>query len=104
MEMVAKYDTKSLMMLPVAAFHLQNPSSIDPTDALVVVNEDSIFGLMTSNEAILQWLLKNELSLFRRLHVKPKHCLLPLTWWKSHELQFPNISFIARQILEILGS
>jgi hypothetical protein len=35
--------------------------------------------------------------------VKPKHYLLPLTWWKFDELQFPNISFIARQIFEILG-
>ncbi len=98
MEMVVEYDIKSLMSLLVGAFHLQNPNSIDPTDALVVVNEDSIFGLVTSNETILQGLLKNELSLFHHLHVKPKHCL-PLTWWKSHELQFPNIYFIARQIL-----
>jgi hypothetical protein len=70
----------------------------------VVVDEDSIFGPMTSNESILQGLLKNELSLFYHLHVKPKHYLLPLNWWKSHELQFPNISFVARQILGIIGS
>ncbi len=104
MEMVVEYDIKSLMLLLVGAFHLQNPSFIDLTNALVVVNEDSIFGLVTSNEAILQRLLKNELSLFYHLHVKPKHCLLPLTWWKSHELQFPNISSIARQIIGITGS
>jgi hypothetical protein len=70
MEMVAKYDIKSLMSLVVVAFHLQNPSFIDPTDALVVVNEDSIFGLMTSNKTTLHGLLKNELSLFHHLHVK----------------------------------
>jgi hypothetical protein len=49
MEMVVEYDIKSLMLLLVVAFHLQNPSSIDPTNALVVVNEDSIFGPVTSN-------------------------------------------------------
>ncbi len=103
MEMVAKYDTKFLMSLLVAAFHLQNPGSFDPIDALMVVNADSIFGLMTSNKTILQGLLKNELSLFYHLHVKPEHYLLPLTWCKSHELQFSNISFVARQILGILG-
>jgi hypothetical protein len=53
MEMVAEYDTKSLMPLVVVAFHLQNLSSIDPTDALVVAHEDSIFGLVTSNETTL---------------------------------------------------
>jgi hypothetical protein len=44
------------------------------------------YGLATSNEATLQGLLKNELSLFCHLHMKPKHYILPLTWWKSHEL------------------
>jgi hypothetical protein len=58
MEMVVEYGIKSLMPLLVGAFHLQNPSSIDPTNALAVVNEDSIFGLVTSNEIILQRLLK----------------------------------------------
>jgi hypothetical protein len=28
--------------------------------------------------------------------MKLKHYILSLTWWKSHELQLPNISFIAR--------
>ncbi len=44
----------------------------------MVANEDSIFGLVTSNKATLQGLLNNELSLFHHLHVKPKHYLLPL--------------------------
>jgi hypothetical protein len=46
----------------------------------VVVDEDSIFGPMASNESILQGLLKNELSLFCHLHVKLEHYLLPLNW------------------------
>jgi hypothetical protein len=50
MEKVAKYDTKSLMVLIVVAFHLQNLSSIDLIDALMVVDEDSISCLVTSNK------------------------------------------------------
>jgi hypothetical protein len=46
----------------------------------VVVDEDSIFGPIASNESILQGLLKNELSLFCHLHVKLEHYLLPLNW------------------------
>jgi hypothetical protein len=99
MEMVVEYDTKFLMSLMVASFHLQNLGFVDPIIALVVVDEDSIFSPVTSNEAILQGLLKNELSLFCQLHVKLEHYLLPLIWWKSNELQFPNISFVAKQIL-----
>jgi hypothetical protein len=56
---------------------------------------------MASNEANLHGLLKNELGLFHHLPLKPKDCLLPLTWWKSHEIQFPNESFVATQIFEI---
>ncbi len=56
---------------------------------------------MISNEAILQGLLKNELFLFHHLHTKHEHYILPLTLWKSHELQSLNISFIARQIFKI---
>ncbi len=70
----------------------------------MVANEDSIFDLVSSNEATLQGLLNNKLSLFHHLHVKFEHCLLPLTWWKSHELQFPNISFVAKQLLRMSRS
>jgi hypothetical protein len=48
----------------------------------VVVDEDSIFGPMTSNETILEGLVKNELYLFCHLHLKFEHYLLPLNWWK----------------------
>jgi hypothetical protein len=64
MEMVAEYDIKSLMSLVVESFHLQNPSFVDPIVALVVVDEDSTFSPVTSNEVTMQGLLKNELSLF----------------------------------------
>jgi hypothetical protein len=96
MEMVVEYDTKSLMPLVVACFHFQNPGFVEPIVALVVADEDSNFSLVTSNEATLQGLLKNELSSFRQLHVKLEHYLLPLTWWKSHGLEFPNIFFVAK--------
>jgi hypothetical protein len=49
-------------------------------------------------------LLKNELGLFYHSHVKQKDFVLPLTWWKSHDARFPNVSFVAQQILGILGS
>jgi hypothetical protein len=61
MEMVVEYETKSLMSLVVVAFHLQNLGSVDPIDALVVADEDSIFGSVTSTKETLCGLLKNEL-------------------------------------------
>lgn len=38
------------------------------------------------------------------MHVKPKDCLLPLTWWTFHEVWFFNIYFVMWQNFEILGS
>ncbi len=41
------------MLLLVVAFHLQNPGSIDLIYALMVVDEDPIFGLVISNKATM---------------------------------------------------
>jgi hypothetical protein len=52
-----------------------------------VANDDeSIYGVVTSNGATLHGFLKNELSLFWHLHVKVEDCLLPLIWWKYHQV------------------
>jgi hypothetical protein len=31
-------------------------------------------------------------------------CVDPLVWWQTHEAQFPNVNFLAKQIFGILGS
>ncbi len=49
-------------------------------------------------------LVVGELSLFKRLSVSPTICVDPLAWWRIHETQFPNVSFLAKYILGILGS
>jgi hypothetical protein len=94
--MVAKYDNISLMPLLVVAFKIQNLSAIGLLKIIVIDDDESIFGAIASNEVTLHGLLKNELGLFCHLPVKPKDCILPLTWWKSHEIRFPNVSFVAR--------
>lgn len=70
-------------------------NTIDDND-----KDDYIFEVIISNETTLYTLLKNELCLFRHLHVKLKDFKLPLIWWKSHESQFSNI-FVVQQILGI---
>jgi hypothetical protein len=46
---------------------------------------------MASNEVILH-------GLFCHLCMKLEDCLLPLTWLKSHQIQFSNVSFVTQQI------
>jgi hypothetical protein len=68
----------------VAVFHFRNPT-IDGLIKVALVDDDSIFRVMTSNAIILHKLLKNELGLFCHSHVKPKDFVLPLAWWKFDE-------------------
>jgi hypothetical protein len=89
---VVEYVSKTLLPLLVLVFHFLIPTSNGMTVATLV--DDSIFGAMTLNATIVHMLLKNELGLFCHLHVKPKDFVLPLIWWKSHETQFPNVSFV----------
>jgi len=49
-------------------------------------------------------LVVRELCLFRRLFVISTACVNPLVWWRIQEFQFPNVDFLAKQILGIPGS
>jgi hypothetical protein len=94
-QMMVEYDSKTLLPLLVPIFQFLNlnfDGLIEVT--LVDGDEDSIFGVVISNEATLHGLLRNELNLFRHLHVKLKDSMLPLNWWKIHEIEFSNVSFV----------
>jgi hypothetical protein len=49
-------------------------------------------------------LVVRELCLFRRLFVISTACVNPLVWWCIQEIQFPNVDFLAKQILGISRS
>lgn len=51
------------------------------TKATIVDDNESILGVVASNEATLHGLWKNELLLFCHLVVESKDYVLPLTWW-----------------------
>jgi hypothetical protein len=99
-QIVDEYDNKILLPLLVVSFHFLNPT-IDGLAKVTLVDDDSIFGAITSNVATLHKLLKNELGLFHHSHVKLKDFVLPLAWWKSQEIEFPNASFVVQKILGI---
>jgi hypothetical protein len=97
--MVVEYDSKTLLPLLMATLQFLNPNSDGLTKATQIDgDEDSIFGAVNT----LHELLINELNLFCHLHVKPKDFMLPLTWWKIHEAQFPNVYFMSK-FCEFLG-
>jgi hypothetical protein len=60
-QIVVEYDNKTILPLLVVAFHFLNPTS-DGLVQATPIDDDSIFGVMTSNETTLQRLLKNNLA------------------------------------------
>ncbi len=74
---VAKYDSKILLPLLVVVFHFLNPT-IDGLIKATLVDDDSIFRVVTLNVATLHGLLKTELGLFCHLHVKARRFCIAL--------------------------
>jgi hypothetical protein len=66
-------------------------------------DETKMFGVGAFMEKTSWALVIGELSLFQRLVIPPLMCANPLAWWKTHESQFPNVGFFAKQIFGILG-
>ncbi len=56
---VAKYDNMTLMLLLMLVFQFQNSSTIGFTK-LLMIDDESIFGVVTLNDTTLQGLLKYE--------------------------------------------
>ncbi len=65
--------------MSVVAFHFLNRTTNDMSET-TPIDDDSMFGTMTSNVATLHGLLKNELGLFYHSHVKLEDFVLPLNW------------------------
>jgi hypothetical protein len=77
-QIVVEYDSKTTLPLLVVALHFLNPTN-DGFAQASPIDDDSIFGVVTSNETTLHGLLKNELGLFHHLHVTLEDLILPLT-------------------------
>ncbi len=71
---------------------------------VVEEGDNNIFGVNVSIEKHSYVFVVGELYLFKRLFIVPTSCVDPLVWWCIHETQFPNVGFLAKQILGILGS
>jgi hypothetical protein len=92
-------------------FYVLNPIvhtatiQVDGSYVGVFEEDNNIFGVVgASIEESSRALVVGELSLFKRLFVVLVTCDDPLAWWCIHEMQFPNVGFLAKQLFEILGS
>jgi hypothetical protein len=63
-------------------------------------DENNMFGVGASMENSSRALVTRKLFLFWRLVISPPMCANPLVWWKTHEGQFPNVDFFAKQVFK----
>jgi len=105
-----EYDMKEVILLLMTIFHRLNPIVeviIAPCDepAFQIEEEDNnMFNVRASMEESSWALVTTKLSLFRRLFIPPSMCVDPFVWWQTHEGYFPNVVFLAKQILGIFNS
>ncbi len=110
--LVAKYDVNAIILFLVIVFEVIN--SIVQACVVEVVGyvdgfgdsieeNNNIFGVGASMEESSCALVVGELSLFMRLYVTHATCFDTLVWWRIHETQFPNVSFLTKQTLGISG-
>ncbi len=90
-----------LLMTSFQFFHLDIDGGIEPT--IINDGDNSIFGAMTSNEVILQRLVKNELFLLCHLLVKLKDIVLFLVGGRPIKPNFPRFLLTLDLFLEVLG-
>jgi hypothetical protein len=55
-----------------------------------------MFSVGASMEESSCVLVARELYLFKRLSIPTFACVDPLSWWRHHENQFPNVGFLAK--------
>jgi hypothetical protein len=96
--LVEEYEKKKLVPLLVVVFKSFYPCYPQTPLPNPLVLDDLLFGESTSIE---EGLLKSKLFLFCQIVVSKEDLKSPLAWWKTHESQFPDVGFLARQILGI---
>ncbi len=111
--LVIEYDAKAVIPLLMIIFDVLNlivqtfTTQVDGSyiEAIVVEEKDNnIFGVGAFIEKFSCALVVGKLPIFKRLYVVLVACIDPLAWWHIHDIQFPNVGFLAKYILEISGS
>jgi hypothetical protein len=109
-QLATEYDAKIVIIFLMVCFEWLNLIAVNASIVAVIINvvgeefEENMFDVGASIEESSRALVTIKLSLFKRLFVLPFIYGDPLAWWCIHEGQFPNMGFLAKQILGIPSS
>ncbi len=93
--------------LLICAYKYLNQSDVSvgaPTFASQSIESTSLYDLIKIDEGMALSMMKEQLNHFKIKKVTKEECKDPLSWWRTHEIQFSYVGFVAPQILGIVGS
>jgi hypothetical protein len=102
-----EYDRLTLLPLLVCAYKFLNPTNVSekvPNFALESFQSISLYDLMEIDEDMPLSVVKEQLTHFKIKKIIEEECKDPLAWWRAHEVHYSYVGFVARQILDIVGS
>ncbi len=100
---VSKCDSKVVYPLLLQVYLHLNPMKAI-TDPITIEDDDYLFGHIVFIDDAIMSTLKNELQTLQQLCVRSTKIKNPLVWWATYVMQFPHVSFLAHQVLGIVGS
>jgi hypothetical protein len=102
-QVVVNFDREILMPLLLTIYHALTPNSAIVTSVASTVVELGVFGSLAFTKKVAMGLITIELLLFRRTAM-PIDLFSPFIWWAKHEQQFSNLTYLAQQVMGIVGS
>jgi hypothetical protein len=79
------------------------PNSTTITFVASIVVKLNVFGSLASTKEVAMGFIRNESLFFKRIAV-PIDPFNPFTRWAKHEQWFPNLTYVSRQVMGIVGS
>jgi len=107
LQILGEYDRAILFSLLVCAYKFLNPTNVSGrvlNFALESSQSTSLYDFMETNEDMTLLVVKEQLTHFRIKKIIEEKCKDPLTRWRTHEVHYSYVGFVAPQILGIVGS
>jgi len=91
------------MLFLFIIYQALTPNSTSITFVASIVVKLNVFGSLVSTKEIAMGFIRVELLFFKRIAM-PIDPFNPFTRWAKHEQWFPNLTYVSRQVMGIVGS
>jgi hypothetical protein len=103
MQVAIDYDCEIFLPLFLIVYNILATTFVTINLVTSTMFELGVFENLTFPKESTLGLFKVEFSFLKKI-VMPIDAFSPLIWWAKHQQQFPNIGYLARQMMGIVGS